>query len=189
MLLAVCTAALALSAPPIAPPSRPNGATWHPRSHLPVCTEKAAQPADVTSGLAFLAGVADVLCYSQHTCYANMMTGNTIWAASSLARLQWADAAFYTSLVATYLLGFAGYRAMGMRERGSGERLVAPAVLALFVLRDVTALLLPRARWHVLLLTFGFSLVNALSAEALGTVVRGGPEPAASCGLPHLPRS
>jgi len=59
---------------------------------------------------AFLAGIADVCCFSRHNCYANMMTGNTIKCAMSASRLCLADTAFFAILILSYLIGFGAYR-------------------------------------------------------------------------------
>ena len=40
----------------------------------------------LVGGLAFFAGVSNVLCQSHYNCFANMMTGNVIWTMTALSR-------------------------------------------------------------------------------------------------------
>uniref|UniRef100_A0A7S4HIP7 Uncharacterized protein n=1 Tax=Odontella aurita TaxID=265563 RepID=A0A7S4HIP7_9STRA len=64
----------------------------------------------LTKSLAFLAGVADVLCSTRHECYANMMTGNTVKFATAVAERRSIDALFSLSVLSSYVLGFGMYR-------------------------------------------------------------------------------
>lgn len=70
----------------------------------------------LVGGLAFFAGVADVMAFDHYGCFANMMTGNTFRAMGALASLQWGEAAFHTALVLTYVLGVAAYRRVDLRR-------------------------------------------------------------------------
>lgn len=126
----------------------------------------------LVSGFAFFAGVADVLCQSHYNCFANMMTGNVIWAMTACGKARWVDARFYLSVVLTYVVGIAAYRTLDMRRQSTASRPVAAigAVLLLFAARDLAAWSLPHARWHVLLLAAGFAFINAISTGELGTV-------------------
>ena len=199
-----------LSGRPALQPSHAGRPVLQPlRTFAPLCVgnepsvaAQASRPALLqpdnllVGGLAFMAGIGDVMTFKQHECFANMMTGNTFRAMCALGTAQWAETAFHVSLLLAYVLGVAAYRALDLRQvrpvtcphplasiirRGapvcafsfrqvSARRVVAPAVLALFALRDVAALLLPGTRWHMLLLVLGFGLVNALSSEELGAV-------------------
>ena len=126
----------------------------------------------LVGGLAFFAGVSDVLCQSHYNCFANMMTGNVIWTMTALSRAKWLDARFYLSVVLTYVVGIAVYRTLDMRRQSAASRPAAAlgALLLLFAARDLAAWSLPGTRWHVLLCTVGFAFINAISAEELGTV-------------------
>jgi len=124
----------------------------------------------LVGGLAFLAGVADVMAFDHYGCFANMMTGNTFRAMGALASSQWNEAGFHAALVLTYVMGVATYRRVDLRQPGAARRAVAPAVLLLFAARDLAAIALPGTRWHMLLLVLGFALLNAISSEELGAV-------------------
>ena len=70
----------------------------------------------LVGGLAFFAGVADVMAFDHYGCFANMMTGNTFRAMGALASAQWGEAAFHAALVLTYVLGVAAYRRVDLRQ-------------------------------------------------------------------------
>jgi hypothetical protein len=89
----------------------------------------------LVGGLAFFAGVADVMAFDHYGCFANMMTGNTFRAMGAIGSSQWAEAAFHATLILTYVLGVAAYRRVDMSRPGTARRAVAPAVLLLFTAR------------------------------------------------------
>lgn len=148
----------------------------------------------LTRSLAFLSGVADVLCSHRHGCYANMMTGNTIKFASAVAEFRSIDAAFYAALLSSYVVGFGAYRAadvlvsrrstaatMTIEEQEEEPQqlsptplVVAPAILAVFALYDVlsfgSGLSSPATRWFVPILAAGSAAVNAAGSETTGAV-------------------
>ena len=70
----------------------------------------------LVGGLAFLAGVADVMAFDHYGCFANMMTGNTFRAMGALASSQWNEAGFHAALVLTYVMGVATYRRVDLRQ-------------------------------------------------------------------------
>ena len=86
----------------------------------------------LVGGLAFYAGVADVMAFDHYGCFANMMTGNTFRTMGAIGASQWTEAAFHATLVLTYVLGVAAYRRVDMRRPGTARRAVAPAILLLF---------------------------------------------------------
>ena len=86
----------------------------------------------LVGGLAFYAGVADVMAFDHYGCFANMMTGNTFRTMGAIGASQWTEAAFHATLVLTYVLGVAAYRRVDMSRPGAARRAVAPAILLLF---------------------------------------------------------
>lgn len=175
---------LAYGAAPCIPAARLNGRMPTPRAVVAEAPSKEAVVAAtvvsrnkryeglLVSGFAFFAGLSDVLCQSHYNCFANMMTGNVIWSMTAISRAKWIDARFYLSVVLTYVIGIAAYRALDMRRQSAASRpaAAAGALLLLFASRDLAAWSLPSMRWHMLLLTVGFAFINAISAEELRTV-------------------
>ena len=88
----------------------------------------------LVGGLAFLAGVADVMTFDHYGCYANMMTGNTFRAMGSLASSQWGEAAFHAALVLTYVTGVAAYRRVDLCQRVRSRPLLIASHVSLAVL-------------------------------------------------------
>ena len=121
-----CSAALCIA--------KPLPATREPRvARLPAAL---AEPDSLlVGGLAFFAGVADVMAFDHYGCFANMMTGNTFRAMGAIGASQWTEAAFHATLVLTYVLGVAAYRRVDIRRPGTARRAVAPTMLLLFTAR------------------------------------------------------
>lgn len=122
-------------------------------------------------GLAFMAGVTDVACFSRFSSYCNMMSGTTIQLAASLGALNALDALYYAGVLLCFVAGVGGYRVVDLRrQRRLTPSAVAPAVLLLFIASDV---LLGRPRLsRVALYTLATAcgLINAVSSEVTGTI-------------------
>ena len=114
----------------------------------------------------------------------------------SLVDLRWLDAAFFASVILTYMSGVAAYRLIDIRRRSkltlsavapvvSGGPIsctlpapphttlspltaTSPQVLAVFAMADLLLWHHGASRWPMLLLSVAFGLVNAVSAEAGG---------------------
>mmetsp|Transcript_35266 Transcript_35266/g.42543 ORF Transcript_35266/g.42543 Transcript_35266/m.42543 type:complete len:441 (+) Transcript_35266:113-1435(+) len=139
---------------------------------------------------AFLAGIANVFCVKRHSCYANMMTGNTIKCATAVSQLCLADTIFYALLITSYLVGFGAYRVADQTvtinynnnnnkeaEESNQSRppttpaIIAPIVFGLFAVYDVLwAASTSHQRWLISLLAIGSGMINSASAESTGVV-------------------
>ena len=105
------TACTLLSTPGLACRASLCIAEPHPVAHPATQPPAPADPDDMlVGGLAFLAGVTDVMTFDHYGCFANMMTGNTFRAMGALASAQWAEGAFNAALVLSYVTGVAAYR-------------------------------------------------------------------------------
>lgn len=126
----------------------------------------------LTAALAFLAGWGDVVCFRRYGCYAIMMTGNTLAAASAAAMLRWADFTFYVSLLLSYVAGAALIRLVNVKsEASSTASTVLPmAIFCFFSIAEVLGFCFGSSRWRALPLAVGSGLVNAISAEETGTI-------------------
>jgi uncharacterized membrane protein YoaK (UPF0700 family) len=126
--------------------------------------------------LAMLSGLSDTLCFRKYGFFSNMVTGNTVRLGFSLAEKRFADAIYFGSVNVCYLAGGVLYHCIDLvtdknsKEEEKPSRWVAPAALAIFVLRDVTMLVIPAGKWSMPLLTVGFGLVNAASLNVLGYI-------------------
>ena len=127
--------------------------------------------------MAFLTGWVDTVCYRRYNCFVNMMTGNTIRFATSLAESQWVDALFHMTLIATYVVGVGIFRAIDLTLRYEKEAkesehhllvVVAPLIVSLFMLADVVSHFVRNDRIHAPILSLGFGIMNAASADATG---------------------
>lgn len=130
--------------------------------------------------MAFLTGTIDTVVYRRFNCYVNMMTGNTIKFAMSLAESRWTDALFHVSLITSYVVGVGIFRCIDIKvrhgkEKGPSNQLlptVAPLILCLFVLADVVSHVVgDNTRLHAPLLSIGFGIMNAASADATGGTI------------------
>ena len=122
--------------------------------------------------LAFNAGLADLVLFRKHSCFATMMTGNLIKGVCAGLGARWADAVFFSQLTAVYLSGVGAFRALdarlGREASPAVNRVLAPAVLALFAAADAFAAASPRAA--ALWCAAGFGLVNSVSLDVLLTI-------------------
>ena len=91
---------------PILTPMLPHSAA------ISMSAQSAAIPW-LGNGLAFGAGIADVLTWQRFGAYANMMTGNTVGFAVALAAGNWLEMAFVSAVIASYMLGI-GWSASGV---------------------------------------------------------------------------
>lgn len=130
--------------------------------------------------MAFLTGCVDTVCYRRYKCYVNMMTGNIIRFATAMAESRWMDAMFHISLVASYVVGAGVFRAIDLHLRDEKKEtkeshhllvVVAPLIVTLFALADVVAHFVVNERIHAPLLSFGFGIMNAASADATGGTI------------------
>lgn len=118
--------------------------------------------------LSFNAGVADVVLFKKHGCYATMMTGNLIKGACAAVDGRLGDASFFLAMMGSYLGGCAAHRALDQRcEPRTKGRAVAAAVAVLFAASDRAGL---AKRTGALWLAAGFGLVNSISVEVLLTI-------------------
>lgn len=96
---------------------------------------------------AFLAGLSDVLCYRRYGCYVNMMTGNTIRCAVSIAEFDFGETARLVTLIGGYVMGTSLFRATYKRlKRINSKRastavsvIAAPIIMALLCLAEATS--------------------------------------------------
>ena len=135
------------------------------------------------SSMAFITGFVDVICYRRYGCFVNMMTGNTIRFATALAESRLKDAFFYVSLISSYAIGVGMFRVMDLKMRhGNDTKMtgesplqilttVAPVVAVLFVLADAVSHFFANNRIHAPLLSMGFGLTNAATADATGGTI------------------
>ena len=119
--------------------------------------------------LSFNAGVADVVLFKKHGCFATMMTGNLIKGTCALVDAKWADARFFGSMILSYLAGCSGQRILDQRATPrTKSRVIALATFLLFRCSDVFGG--ASARRGALWLAAGFGLVNAVSVDVLLTI-------------------
>lgn len=119
--------------------------------------------------LSFNAGVADVVLFKKHGCFATMMTGNLIKGTCALVDAQYADARFFGCMILSYLAGCSGQRILDQRcTPRTKSRFIALATFLLFRASDVFggASMRRGALW----LSAGFGLVNAVSVDVLLTI-------------------
>ena len=88
--------------------------------------------------LSFNAGVADVVLFKKHGCFATMMTGNLIKGTCALVDAKWADARFFGCMILSYLAGCSGQRILDQRATPrTKSRVIALATFLLFRCSDV----------------------------------------------------
>ena len=110
--------------------------------------------------LSFNAGVADVVLFKKHGCFATMMTGNLIKGTCALVDAKLADARFFGCMILSYLAGCSGQRILDQRATPrTKSRVIALATFLLFRCSDVFGG--ASARRGALWLAAGFGLVNA----------------------------
>ena len=146
-----------------------------PATPVLATSSKALKPTPAAARFAFLAGWTDVMTFTRHNMYVNMLTGNTINLAMSLASLRWLDFGFFSAIVLSYAGFFAVLRNLiAAQKAGSAQRFAvwtaAPAVLLLFVLTDLALARTGGSRWAMALLAGGCGLVNSACAETTGTI-------------------
>lgn len=132
------------------------------------------------ASMAFVTGCVDTVCYRRYKCFVNMMTGNVIKFSTALAESRWEDAVFHSSLILSYVTGVGMFRALDIKIRhGSKDKespgqlltMVAPLILVLFMLADVVSHYISNPRLHAPLLSIGFGIMNAASADATGGTI------------------
>lgn len=80
--------------------------------------------------------------------YANMMTGNTVSLGMAVGMLSWADAAFFSAAIASYVCGIVGHRLVDLKRRRLPTcTALAPVVGLAFATTDLLA---GATRWSVL---------------------------------------
>ncbi len=149
--------------------------------HKSQTSTKLSQKTVFCMSMAFLTGWVDTVSYRRYNCFVNMMTGNTIRFATSLAESRWVDALFYMSLIVTYVFGVAIFRAIELtllRYEKEAEEIqqqlvlvVAPLIVSLFLFADVMSHFVRNERIHAPILSLGFGIMNAASAGATGGTV------------------
>jgi len=153
----------------------------HRQGHMPA-RKGVSNKTIFISSIAFLTGCVDTVCYRRYKCYVNMMTGNTIRFATALAESRWTDAFFHISLILSYIVGVGIFRVMdlnllngdNMAGESSSQKLltaVAFMIVALFGLADVVSHFFANNRVHAPLLSIGFGIMNAASADATGGTI------------------
>lgn len=133
------------------------------------------------ASMAFATGCVDTVCFRRYKCFLGMMTGNTIRFATAVAEARILDALFHASLITSYAVGVGIFRVLDIKVRhgekeasSSSQQLlttVAPIILALFVLADMLAHWFDNNRIHAPLLSVGFGIMNAASADATGGTI------------------
>eukprot|EP00977_Amphora_coffeiformis_P029922 scaffold43532_cov191-Amphora_coffeaeformis.AAC.4 len=135
--------------------------------------------------LAAVSGVLDVVCVRKFGCFAHLMTGNTVKCLTAATELKWKEASFYAAMVASYVLGAAGYRLVDTlhTKRQQDRKGVAATknvstiyhlsfiLLPVFAISDVLVRLLHwPASTVAMLWAFGGGVVNASTMNVLGIV-------------------
>jgi uncharacterized membrane protein YoaK (UPF0700 family) len=117
--------------------------------------------------LAIIAGFADTIGYIRYEAFAGLMTGNTIFLGIELATGKWHLAAFHLSIIAMFLAGVIGARALIRIDFAPWQALsLASGILVLccFVSHAAAALLLALA------MGMQNSAANRFNGVALNTV-------------------
>lgn len=121
--------------------------------------------------MAFLTGFANVAIFTKFKTFATMLTGNTMWMALSVTERNYADAAYYLSVIASYLLGTAVFRRTDLSLRKQTLPVCAIVVSALFILGDWVHFATNMARWlPMVLFSAAYGIINSLGTEVSGTL-------------------
>jgi uncharacterized membrane protein YoaK (UPF0700 family) len=100
-----------------------------------------------------------------------MLTGNTIWLASAFIEQRYKDAAYYASIIASYLFAVAAFRRVDLTLRKKCMRLCAVTVAALFIASDVLQCCTRCTRWiPVIMLASAYGVINSIGTEVAGTL-------------------
>jgi uncharacterized membrane protein YoaK (UPF0700 family) len=111
-------------ATPIQPSPSTKTASHEQRTHVFACA------------LAAYAGIVDVLCLNKHSCYVNMITGNSIKCLMALVDARWRDSLQNGILVFTYGLGAMWYRVL--TKGGTVQPFPVPATSSTTTTSSVT---------------------------------------------------
>jgi uncharacterized membrane protein YoaK (UPF0700 family) len=117
----------------------------------------------------FLTGWADVALFLRHKTFATMMTGNTLWLAQALVEQRYRLVGYYSSVIASYLMGLVVFRKTDLSLKQRTMPVSAALVASLFVASEVLHFAgVPSI--PVCLLALGFGIVNSVGAEVTGSL-------------------
>jgi uncharacterized membrane protein YoaK (UPF0700 family) len=158
----------------------PPKAFGHPHHQKQHTSTRLSNKSIFCMSIAFITGCVDTVSYHRYKCYVNMMTGNVVRFATSVAESQWADALFHISLITSYVVGVGLFRIIewNMRDIKATDEsnhellvVVAPLIVTLFILADVVAHFVANERKHAPILSLGFGIINAASGDATGGTI------------------
>lgn len=122
-------------------------------------------------GLAFLSGWVDAVTFLHYKAYATMLTGTAINLMGALVHQRMKDAFFFVLICVGYVGGVCLHRGHeAKRGRPETTKMVAPAVLALFVSTDVLTHYFNGARWPIINIATAFGIINIQSGISTGAI-------------------
>lgn len=126
--------------------------------------------------------MADVVCANRYDFFGNMVTGNSIRLALSLADAKWSTAVYFAAIVSGYMTGGTVFASidwyLNQHHRDDTKAVqsmralsaMAPASLIAFGLVDILRLVLHDPKWVLPLLAIGFGMINAAVLDATSIV-------------------
>ena len=117
-------------------------------------------------GFSFAAGWADVISFVRYKAFAALMTGNAInlgVAASTKDPAAGADAAFYMSVIFSYIAGCVLFSEIKRRIPTRPSRFAAPVCFTLILASDVMYEEIGLSRWQLCLLAPAFGIQNSFT--------------------------
>ena len=122
----------------------------------------------LVNGLAFTLGWSNVLCLIKYRTFGTMMTGNTLYFGQNLVLGKWVDAAYYGSVIVSFVTGSLLYKLVDWKSpKKRAATMLAPFCLAMTVTQDA---LVSEGRWPVMLVTCVLGVMTSVSNDYDGIV-------------------
>jgi uncharacterized membrane protein YoaK (UPF0700 family) len=120
--------------------------------------------------MAFCTGWADLTLFLKYKTFATMMTGNTMWMAVAMVEQRFMDAAYYLSVILSYITGLSVFRRTDLTQKEKTLPICAFLVAGLFVGSDLLFKLYQRRWIPMMMLAMGFGIANSVGQELTGTL-------------------